>query len=104
VAQYPYNPKHVEDFDISSDFDASGADHRGYRGSKRWDKKNIKNLLCSGPIAGSGRLGHFKKHVTSDWRLLEEIPRPGQDSALPVPTTLVQEAEREVAESDIHAG
>jgi hypothetical protein len=44
----------------------------------------------------------LEKHATSDWRLLEESPmsRTGLSHA-PVPTTLVQEAGREVADSDI---
>jgi hypothetical protein len=47
----------------------------------------------------------LQKHVTSDWRLLEESPmsRTGLSLAL-VPTTLVQEAGLEVTDSDIQAG
>jgi hypothetical protein len=47
----------------------------------------------------------LKKQVTSDWRLLEESPmsRTAPRLAL-VPTTLVQEAGRAVADSDIQVG
>jgi hypothetical protein len=51
------------------------------------------------------RYQRLKKQVTSDWRLLEEslMCRTGFCLA-PVPTTLVQEAGREVTDSDMQAG